>query len=71
VNTEHIERTLGLKIAHSLPADAVSALQAINQGVPLIHLKAGSPLVQALHSLIQQTWQLSLPKRKSWLERWF
>lgn len=71
VSAEHIERTLGLKIAHTLPADAVSALQAINQGVPLTQLKTSSPLVQALHSLIQQTWPLRLPKPKGWLERWF
>ena len=61
----------GLRVARTLPADAVTALQAINQGVPLMSLNAGSPLVQALHELIQKTWQLHAPKRKSWLERWF
>lgn len=71
ITPEHIETTLGLKIAHTLPADAVTALQAINQGVPLMSLNAGSPLVQALHELVQKTWQLHAPKRKSWLERWF
>jgi pilus assembly protein CpaE len=71
VTPEHIQNTLGLKISHQLPPDAVTALQAINQGVPLMNLNANSPLVLALHELIQQAWHLSPPKRKSWLDRWF
>ncbi len=66
-----IEGALGLPVSHTLPSDPATALQAINQGLPLMSLNGNSPLVQALRQFITQAWHLSAPKRKSWLERWF
>jgi Flp pilus assembly CpaE family ATPase len=66
-----IEGALGLRVCQSLPNDPATALQAINQGLPLLSLNGQSPLVQAMREFITQEWHLSAPKRKSWLERWF
>ncbi len=66
-----IEGALGLPVSHTLPSDPATALQAVNQGLPLMSLNGNSPLVQALRQFITQAWHLSAPKRKSWLERWF
>ncbi len=66
-----IEGALGIPVSHTLPSDPATALQAINQGLPLMSLNGNSPLVQALRQFITQAWHLSAPKRKSWLERWF
>ena len=66
-----IEGALGIPVSHNLPSDPATALQAINQGLPLMSLNGNSPLVQALRQFITQAWHLSAPKRKSWLERWF
>ena len=66
-----IEGALGLPVSHQLPHDPATALQATNQGLPLMSLNDHSPLVQALRDFIQQAWHLSAPKRKGWLERWF
>lgn len=66
-----IESALGLRVCHALPNDPAAALQAINQGLPLMSLNDQSPLVQAMREFISQEWHLSAPKRKSWLERWF
>lgn len=66
-----IEGALGLPVSHTLPNDPATALEAINQGLPLMSLNAHSPLVQALRQFISHEWHLSAPKRKSWLDRWF
>lgn len=71
IDASHIESALGLPLCHTLPGDPVTALQAINQGVPLATLNANSPLVQALRQFIEQEWHLAASRRKSWLKRWF
>lgn len=71
IDAAHIESALGLPLSLTLPADPATALQAINQGLPLLTLNANSPLVQALRHWIEQAWHLTASRRKSWLERWF
>ena len=71
VDTSNIEGALGLPLRHTFPADPASALEAVNQGLPLASLNAHSPLVQALRDFVAREWRLTAPKRKSWLERWF
>ena len=71
VDTALIEGALGIAVSHILPHDPAPALQAINQGLPLMSLNGHGPLVQALREFIAQAWHLSAPKRKGWLERWF
>ncbi len=71
VDTELIEGALGIPVCHTLPSDPATALQATNQGLPLMSLNGHSPLVQSLRQFISQEWHLNAPKRKSWLERWF
>jgi pilus assembly protein CpaE len=71
VDTALIEGALGLPVHQTLPNDPATALQATNQGLPLMSLNGHSPLVQALRQFITHTWHFSAPKRKSWLERWF
>jgi pilus assembly protein CpaE len=67
----HIESALGLPVCHTLPNEPTAALQAINQGLPLMNLNHHGSLVQALREFIAQEWHLATSKRKNWLERWF
>lgn len=71
VDTALIEGALGMPVCHTLPHDPATALQATNQGLPLMSLNGHGPLVQALRHFITQQWHFSAVKRKSWLERWF
>lgn len=71
IDATKVRSALNLDVRHDLPGDPTTALQAINQGLPLVSVNPHSPLVQALHALITQEWQLTTTKRKSWLERWF
>lgn len=71
IDISHLEATLGMPLSHTLPGDPATSLQAMNQGVPMATLNAGSPWVQALRHWIEQTWHLTPTRRKSWLERWF
>lgn len=71
LDAPQIKNALHLEVRHTLPGDPTTAVQAINQGLPLMAINAHSPLVQALRELIIQAWQFTPLKRKGWLNRWF
>lgn len=52
VKVADLERTLKRKVDCQLPADAPSALTAVNFGKPLAHAAPGSPIIKALRPLV-------------------
>jgi len=53
LTVEDLEQTLEAKVSLQLPDDQASALAGVNEGVPLIVSRAGSPLARGLHELGQ------------------
>ena len=53
LTVEDLEQTLEAKVALQLPDDQATALAGINEGVPAVISRAGSPLARGIHELGQ------------------
>jgi len=53
VTLEDLEQAMNAKAALQLPEDQASALSGINEGVPLVTSRAGSPLARGINDLAQ------------------
>ncbi|CAG4893376.1 AAA family ATPase [Paraburkholderia gardini] len=69
VDLAAIEEALGVKPAHLLPRDEKSALQAVNQGVPLLTIAKGSSLTKSLGALAAFLWPEATTPSKSMFGR--
>ncbi|MGG1948618.1 AAA family ATPase [Trinickia sp. NRRL B-1857] len=71
VDIDTLEQALGLRIAHRLPRDDKHAIQAVDQGAPLLEVAKASALAKSIDALADLLWPQQTETATSMFSRLF
>ena len=71
VDIDTLEQALGLRIAHRLPRDEKHAIQAVDQGAPLLEVAKASALARSIDALADLLWPAQTEVATSMFSRLF
>ena len=69
IDIEQIEKAVGIKVSHTIRSSFQDVAQAINTGVPIIHVNPHNAIVDVLRTMAQECDPSPIKKQISWISR--
>ena len=69
IDVEQIEKAVGIKVSHTIRSSFQDVAQAINTGVPIIHVNPHNAIVDVLRTMTQECDPNPIKKQSTWISR--